>query len=330
MVGWSRRVWHGERMNRLRLGFARRDDRLLRPAGFDELGLRRAISDRMLPFLVAAMGFLAALALTGWVGAASLVQAWHSGAEAALTVQVPQPDDAAANHGGTRLAAVLAALRRTDGVVTAQTLSQGELDRLLRPWLGNASDHLALSLPAVIAVRLSSADAAVDDLASRLDGVAPGTLTTRHASWMRRLAILARSVQACAAAILLLVAAVAATVIAVATRAGLSSRRDAIEIVHLLGATDSYIAWRFAARATLLAMFGGAAGALVAIPVLLILANLAVPLAGMAPPSTLSLRVLDALPAPLWLSMPALPLAAALIGCVTAQVTVRRWLRRLP
>jgi hypothetical protein len=29
--------------------------RLLRPVGFDELGLRRAISDRMLPFLVAAM-----------------------------------------------------------------------------------------------------------------------------------------------------------------------------------------------------------------------------------------------------------------------------------
>jgi cell division transport system permease protein len=48
-----------------------RSRRTLRPVGFDELGLRRAISDRMLPFLVAAMAFLAALALAGWVGAAS-------------------------------------------------------------------------------------------------------------------------------------------------------------------------------------------------------------------------------------------------------------------
>jgi len=53
-----------------------RGRRLLRPAGFDELGLRRAISDRMLPFLVAAMGFLAALALSGWVGAAALANSW--------------------------------------------------------------------------------------------------------------------------------------------------------------------------------------------------------------------------------------------------------------
>ena len=38
----------------------------LRPSGFDELGLRRALSDRMLPVLVAAMAFLASLALAGW------------------------------------------------------------------------------------------------------------------------------------------------------------------------------------------------------------------------------------------------------------------------
>ena len=53
--------------------------RLLRPVGFDELGLRRAISDRMLPFLVAAMAFLAALRMAGWVGAASLALHWQQG-----------------------------------------------------------------------------------------------------------------------------------------------------------------------------------------------------------------------------------------------------------
>jgi hypothetical protein len=37
----------------------------------------------------------------------------------------------------------------------------------------------------------------------------------------------------------------------------------------MLGATDGYIAGRFAARATLLAALGGTAGALAALPVLL-------------------------------------------------------------
>ena len=73
------------------------------PLGFDELGLRRAISDRMLPFLVAAMAFLAALALAGWVGAASLARHWQQGAGSALTVQVPRA--AGAGGAGRRRAA---------------------------------------------------------------------------------------------------------------------------------------------------------------------------------------------------------------------------------
>jgi hypothetical protein len=32
----------------------------------------------------------------------------------------------------------------------------------------------------------------------------------------------------------------------------------------------------------------------------------------------------------LWLAVLGLPLIAAAIGCMTAQMTVRRWLRRLP
>ena len=76
--------------------------RRLRPAGFDDLGLRRALDDGMLPFLVAAMACLAALALAGWVGAASLARHWQEGAGSTLTVQVPRPQDTAA-PGGRRI-----------------------------------------------------------------------------------------------------------------------------------------------------------------------------------------------------------------------------------
>ncbi|MGH7044179.1 MAG: cell division protein FtsX, partial [Acetobacteraceae bacterium] len=109
---------------------------LLRPAGFDELGLKRALADRMLPFLVAAMAFLAALALGGWVGAATLARHWQHGASASLTVQVPQPGDRAAGAAAaTRLDRVLGTLTATRGIAGARTLSQAELEALLRPWL---------------------------------------------------------------------------------------------------------------------------------------------------------------------------------------------------
>ena len=305
----------------------------LRPAGFDELGLRRAVADRILPFLVAAMAFLAALALAGWVGAASLARHWQEGAGAVLTVQVPRPGEPAAQDSGTRVARVLAMLHGTPGISEARALTEEELGELLRPWLGAAAGRLAVPLPAVIAVRLADPGTQgimdLGPLAARLDAAAPGTLTESHGVWIRRLSVLARSLQACAGLALLLVAGVAAAVIAVATRAGLAARREAIEIVHGLGATDGYIAARFAGRATVLAAAGGTAGAILALPVLVTLASMAAPFSGQSFAGDAP-GVLAALPATLWLTLPGLPVAAAAIGFVTAQGTVRRWLRRLP
>ncbi len=304
--------------------------RRLRPAGFDELGLRRAVSDRMLPFLVGAMAFLAALALGGWVAAASLAEHWRLGAEAAMTVQVPHPDDPAAEGSGTRLDRVVTLLNGTPGIADARALTQEQVDDLLRPWLGGGIERLSIPLPAVVQVHLSVEGPDLDALERRLAQVAPGTLTESHDIWINRLAALARSLQACAAVALLVVAGVAVSVIAVATRAGLTSRRDAIEIVHGLGATDGYIAARFAGRATMLATVGALAGAALALPVLLGLARLSAPFAPGAEAEAAASDALAALPAGLWVALPALPLVAAAIGFLTAQGTVRRWLRRLP
>ncbi len=297
----------------------------LRPAGFDELGLRRALADRMLPFLVAAMAFLAALGLAGWVGAAALARHWQSGAAAALTVQVPRPQDRAATGAGTRLDVVLSLIQANPGVTEARALSAAELTELLRPWLGSNADTPALALPGVIAVRLADPHEGTEDLARRLEASAPGTEVESQGIWVGRLATLARSLQACAGAVLLVLAGVAAAVIAVATRAGLAARREAIEIVHGLGASDGYIAGRFARRVTALAAAGGLAGGFAATPALIGFARLAAPFA-VAPDA----GGFGVLPPALWMLLPGLPLAAAAIGFITAQTTVRRWLRRLP
>jgi cell division transport system permease protein len=299
----------------------------------DELGLRRALSDRILPYLVAAMAFLAALALAGFVAAASLAQHWQQGAGANLTVQVPHPGDPA-TEGGTRRDRVLALLRSAPGIAEASPLSESELSELLRPWLGNATETMAIPLPAVIRVRLTLANgyasAGIDGLARRLEAAVPGTQMESHQVWLRRLSTLARSLQACAGFALLVVAGVAAAVVMVATRAGLSVRREAIEIVHGLGATGGYIAGRFAKRATGLAALGGLAGAIASLPVLVGLAVLAAPFAGAEIAEPTPLQLIGTLPAALLFSVAALPVAAGAIGFLTAQATVRGWLRRLP
>ena len=308
---------------------------LLRPSGFDELGLRLALADRMLPLLVAAMSFLAALALAGWYGIDGLSRHWREGAGSALTVQVPDAGTAMADGSGTRLSAVLTLLRGTPGVASVHALTDQELATLLRPWLGTvATAQLAVPVPAVIAVRLTQTAFDEAPVATRLQAAAPGTLVEDHDTWIRRLVLLTRSLQACAGLVLIVVAAVAAAVVAVATRAGLIRRREAIEIVHGLGASDTFIARRFAARTTWLAAVGAVGGAVLALPILLLLANFAAPFG--AEPAVADAagghvaEALAALPPGLWFALPCLPLIAAAIGFVTAQGTVRRWLRRLP
>jgi cell division transport system permease protein len=306
--------------------------------GGDDLGLRRALGGGMLPLLVAAMAFLAALALAGSAGASALVRHWQEGAATALTVQVPDPAQPLPRIGNgpeeTRLDRALALLRDTQGVDSVHALSATELSDLLRPWLGETGAGPALPLPAVVRVRLNGNGPDLSELKSRLSEDVPGVAVESHGGWVERLEILARSLQICAWLIVALVAVVSAAVIVLATRAGLAARRDSIEIIHGLGATDAYIAGRFARRATLLAALGALAGAILSVPVLMALASFAAPFVQAAPaayaPYAGTLRAVWTMPAELLVGLPALPVAAALIGFATAQTTVRTWLRQLP
>jgi cell division transport system permease protein len=306
----------------------------LRPRGSDDLGLRRALSDRLLPLLVASMVFLAALALAGVIAAAGLARHWQGGAGALLTVQVPQPAAASAAGGPSRAEAAAAVLAAIPGVA-ARRLSADELAAVLKPWLGSDAGHLSLDLPAVFEVRLlagadGQAPALGQNLAARLATTVPDTLVEQNSVWFDRLGVLARSLQVSAALALLVVALVATAVVAVATRAGLAARRDAIEIVYGLGATDRMIAGRFADRVTLLVFGGAVLGLLLSVPLLLGLASLTAPFAPGLKPATQPADVLKTLPPLLWELLPVLPAAASAIGWLTAQATVRSWLAGLP
>jgi cell division transport system permease protein len=277
----------------------------------DPLGLKRALSDRLLPGLVAAMALLAALALAGSRGAEALRHRWQAGAAAAVTVQLP-PEQA------SRMDQALAVLRAMPEVRDAEAVSPARMKELLRPWLG---DVPTLPLPAVIELRLLSSETNPGPVAARLAEAVPGAELEAHGIWVARLAALASSVQGVALAVLGLVVGVAMAVVAVATRAGIASRREAIEIFHDLGATQRDIAGRFARRIAMLAAGGALAGAALAVPALAALSSLAAPFAGgEAPPWA-------ALP---WLDLALLPPVAGAIGWATAQFSVRRWLRRLP
>ncbi|GBR50198.1 cell division protein FtsX [Acetobacter pomorum DSM 11825] len=307
----------------------------------DGLSVSEALPDRSLFTLVAMMSFLAALTLAGATGARALSARWAGGAAQLVTVQVPDPDQPlkpTSNKkdptGPSRAETVLADLNTLPPGTVVHRLDKEELARLLEPWLGEA-DNSALPLPAIIRIRLPDRTQVPNDLEQTLTAHVPGTIVEHNASWGERLKALANSLLACAGLALLTVGGIATLVTGLATRAGLSTRRDIIEILHGLGASDGYIAGRFAWRTAMLGLGGSLAGTVLAMVPLLVLFRMAAPFANISFQSdTLLLpdwkTLQNVIPTDMLVAFAALPFAAAFICWITTQSMVRLWLRRLP
>jgi cell division transport system permease protein len=285
-----------------------------------DLPLDRDPSGRFLPWLVAVMVYLAALALICAVAANKIVERWDQGLSGQMTVQVPfseSPGDKSAEE-------ILAVLRSTAGILEAEILGADEVARLLEPWLGSGAAYQDLPMPILITVRVDpAAPPDMSPLRRRLTQIAPGTVLDDHQSWLGKLLDVARSVQLVAILVVGLVGASAVTMVIFATRMGLSVHGRVIELLHLIGAQDSYVARQFQAHALRLALRGGVLGLLLAVLTVVVVANL------LGRGDVLGIPELTPLSIE-WSLLPLLPLVVAVIAMITARLTVLRTLGRMP
>jgi cell division transport system permease protein len=277
--------------------------------------------------IIAAMVWLALLALAGTLTLTRLGQHWETGLSGSLTVQIA-PGEEAAPGGAASLAQrtelALALLRATPGIARAEPVGAAATARLLEPWLGGSlSDDLPL--PALIDVTLvpgGRQDSAA--LAARLAAAVPGARLDAHAVWLADLRTLARMIQAVAILVMVLVGGVAVVAVVFAVRSGLAVHHPVVELLHLMGATDTYVAWQFQSHALTQSGRGALAGAALAATTLGVLGRV-------APTDSLAM-LLPAL-TPGWgdlLALLAVPAGAIALAALTARWTVLRVLARMP
>ncbi|MGO8919964.1 MAG: cell division protein FtsX [Stellaceae bacterium] len=289
-----------------------------------DIPLNRDSSVRFLPWIIALMVYLAGLALAGTLVLQGALQRWDQSLAGTLTVQLPPADG---KPDGMRAALVL--LQQTPGVTSAEPLSREATARLIEPWLGTALAPEELALPRLIDLRVDPA--ASPDLAAlrtRLAAVAPGAVLDDHRIWLDRLAGLVLSIEATALAIVLLIAGAAVLTVVFTTRAGLAVHHAVVEVLHLIGARDAYIAGQFQRQALELGLRGGVVGLALTLLTLMGIGHAG----GATALFGERVRLLPALElAPWhWLTLALLPFAAALIAMLTARVTVLRALKRMP
>jgi cell division transport system permease protein len=292
-----------------RIGWA---PRLLPPAS------DRAI--RFLPWVLALMVYVAALAGAGFILLQGTLRAAERSLGTALTVQVP------ADTSGERLATIMAVLRRTKGIESAHLFDAAETQRLLEPWLGPAAPLDEMPVPRLIDVRIDpTAPPQLATLRHEIETVLPQARLDDHRSGLDRARAAARRVEALLAAVIaaaLLLIGASATF---AVRNALLIRRTDIEVLHLLGAADAAIAGRFALRYLGFGLLGGAVGALAAIFTIAVLGHGGGVVQLPAPAAAKGIADWR-----FWAVTFGTAAVAGLIAMASAQLSVRRWLARMP
>ena len=291
-----------------------------------DLALDNDPANRYLPWIVALMVFLAALALAGAMVLGSSAGRWQSGHSDRMTVQVPPVEDSFDNARATidRAAAVAEVLRGAAGIADARHLERHELVVLLEPWLGTGNVSPELPLPGLIDVVVApGASPDPRALELRLADVAPGVRVDAHGQWLGRLAATALTLQVVAVIVVLAIAAAAAATVVFSTRTSLAVHRETIEVLHLIGAHDGFVARAFERNALWMGLRGGliglGLGALTFVVVGQVSAGLEAPLMPRFSLTPGGLMVLGSL-----------PLVSAAIAMVTARFTVLRALADMP
>lgn len=280
----------------------------------------------MLPLaaVIAVMCFLAALTLMAAVMISRAAADWNAGLATTATVQL-MPGQGLELQ--SQAAAALDILRSTEGVAGAELMSLEETQALIEPWVG-ASDAIAdLPMPRLITVRFAPGSTPeIANLAERIAKNVPGASLDTHIAWRDRLAVFAGVMSGLIYAVLLLITVAAVGAVVFATRAGMMAHHEIVEVLHLVGARDAFIANEFQRRFLRLGLEAGAAGTVLAALTLIVgglLANGATLLGAGA-----FLPALDpGVTGYLWLIL--VPLGAACVSMVTARLTVLNALHRM-
>lgn len=289
-----------------------------------DLPFARDDSRRFVPAILALMVFLAALSLGGILVLRQTTERWSAGFSTALTVQISPAEKAKPADLDEQVMRALALLRQTPGITSAHALDTDAIVRLLEPWLGSGPLVRELPLPRLIDVAIApNANIDVAALSRQIAEVAPGAAVDDHRMWLRNLRNLARSIELVSIGIIAFVAVVGIGVVVFITRTGLLLHRDVVDVLHLVGARDSYVAHQFERHVLAMSIKGGVIGLALAAAALVGLDQAAQRLAPSLLPN-LSLSSSQ------WLALVAVPAVAAAITMATARVTVLRTLARQP
>ncbi len=292
-----------------------------------ELPLKDNSTTLFLKVMISIAVFLFAVTLAGVLSINSMLNAWNNSILGSLTVQIMPVNNI--NQEKARLETLeqqkkaVDFLKKLPEAEQVSTLNDAQLQNLLQPWLGDGIDISELPTPRLIDVKLKKgAEIDFAKLAAKLAEVSPLASLDNHKLWLDKLVKFADGLKMLAMSILVLVIAITSGAIFYTTQTNLGLHKNIIEILHIMGAKDTYVAQQYAKRDAMLGFVGGCIGLFFAVPTIFMIAGLAEQIEG----GIISEARLN------WFSwglILSLPLVSSLAAMTTAYYTVKRTLEKM-
>jgi len=293
-----------------------------------DLPLNKDKGNRFLSILMGLMTFLMILTLSASFVLSAMNERWSKGLENKATIEITAQDQNGApltqEEIETQTLAAQEFLLEHPAIEESIVMDKTDIVALVSPWLGDNVGLENVPLPGILSVKFKQDILyETDDIAENLKSIAPQSRLDTHESWLNDVLSFTGAIRL--AAILMTLIITITTIVAVggAIQSRMAVYREELELLHLMGASDTYIS-RQLQRYAFLTILKGAAIGMVAGWILIFIIGMMVSRMEISLLPEFSLSFLQIL---ILLSV---PLIIALLGMLTAGQTVLRFLRLMP
>ena len=288
-----------------------------------KLPLKQA-SPFFLAWIAMLMTFVAALTLFASMSLSNIISHWNGVVSGSLTIQQPTYDLVGMNRQEealNELQAITELLEQQAFVDSYQVLDDAQMEQLMSPWLGDLSQMNELPIPKLIDVQLKKdVPFSLEMLKNEINLIAPYAQVDSHRIWLSHLVDIAGGIQKTIFVIISLLVLTTAFTVIYTTRSTLLVQESTLDLLQLMGAKDSAIAFGVASNNFTKGFWGALMGLLFALPIV----GIVVTLVGSQPDSLFNQGALTHVQ---WLIVLLLPFIVALLSFGTALLTAFRKLR---
>lgn len=201
--------------------------------------------------VVIMMSILATMATGGALIVKGLRAGWVDAVNGHMTIEIPASDSKGMVRGSDLLDDVSIkindAVSKDPAIADIHVMREDDIKKLVAPWLGADAGTTDLPLPRLIALTLKNPgdDNAIARISQTVRSIDASSITETHQAWLSDLKRFSLALLLAASA--MAAATIGCTILTVtgAVKARLAAHQHDIDLLHVMGATDSYIGSQF-------------------------------------------------------------------------------------